>query len=238
MKVHRAVATVVLLSMAAVICTASSLPPLVFPYAPRLDVQSAAERIVATFASSLPPLVSVPQATPTIVIRSTPYLAYHDHRTESIVLAYWPTLDPASRSFFLDLTETETEAASLFVALCNDFLVAHELAHWIQRALGADLDRYGAEQNANEIAVAYFMTVDEGEPRLVTLRSQLDDALRRLPDPTPLGWAERPYFNDHYGELIGDPRAYGYYQLRFILDAIDRRDQLDFRSLVLDLVGR
>jgi len=148
------------------------------------QVQSAAERIVELFAVATAAILDVDVTPPTIEIRSTPNLAYFDHRSWTIVLAHWPVLDPSLQAFFLELTDSPEDAAALFGVLFNEFLVAHEMAHWLQRTLGLERDRYTSEREANDIAVALFLAVEDGEARLVDLRPRLAAALARLPDPT------------------------------------------------------
>ncbi|MEA3238626.1 MAG: hypothetical protein U9Q94_02455 [Candidatus Bipolaricaulota bacterium] len=201
------------------------------------EVQSAAERIVSMFAITTSKLLGIDVSPPAVEIRNTPYLAYFDHRLRKIVLPHWSTLDPQPQAFFLDLADTPEEAGALFVALFNEFLVAHEMGHWVQRGLGVVRDRYGSEREANNIAAAFFEAVEGGETRLLNLHSLLDAALEKLVDPTPIGADERRFFNDNYAKLAVQPAAYGYYQFRFILDSIDARDTLDFAALLRQMIA-
>jgi len=201
------------------------------------EVQSAAERIVSMFAATTSELLGVDVAPPAVEIRNTPYLAYFDHRSGKIVLPHWPTLDPKQQAFFLDLADTPEEAGALFVALFNEFLVAHEMGHWLQRGLGVVRDRYASEREANNIGAAFFEAVEGGETRLLNLHSLLGAALERLVDPTLIGADERQFFNEHYAKLAVQPAAYAYYQFRFILDSIDARDTLDFAALLRQMAS-
>ena len=197
-------------------------------------VQSAAEQIVASFAAAVNELLGQTVLAPSVEVRNTPNLAYFDHRSWTIVLAHWPTLDQASRGFFLEVAETAEDAAALFVGLFNEFLVAHEMAHWFHRAVGIELDRYSSERQANDIAAGFFLSSEAGEARLLALRPRLEEALARLSDPTPPGAREMDFFNAQYAALARNPYLYGYYQFSFILDSIDRRNELDFASLLRD----
>jgi hypothetical protein len=166
------------------IAAAESALPFIPIDAPVNQVQSAAERIVASFATRVIDLLDrgVP---PSVEVRNTPNLAYFDHRSWTIVTAHWPTLGSPSREFFLKLTETAEDAAALFVGLFNEFLVAHEMAHWLYRTLGIELDRYTSEREANDLAAAFFVASPDGQTRLLALRPRLEAALARLADPTP-----------------------------------------------------
>ena len=235
---------IALLALSGLICAGwtvtsaeSVLPPVSIAATPA-EVQSAARRIISLFADAVRESLDPAASPPSIEVRNTPNLAYFDHRSWTIVLAHWPTLDRAARGFFLELTETAEDAAALFVGLFNEFLVAHEMAHWLYRTLEIERDRYASEREANDIAVAFFATSAEGEARLLALRPRLEAALDRLSDPTPPGADEAQFFNDQYAILARNPHLYGYYQFRFILDSIARRAQLDLTSLIVDASGR
>ena len=198
------------------------------------QVQSAADQIVASFAAAVNEFLGRAVLAPSVEVRNTPNLAYFDHRSWTIVVAHWPTLDRASRGFFLEMAGAEEDAAVLFVGLFNEFLVAHEMAHWFHRAVGIELDRYSSERQANDIAAGFFLSSEAGEARLLALRPRLEEALARLSDPTPPGAREMDFFNAQYAALARNPYLYGYYQFSFILDSIDRRNELDFASLLRD----
>ncbi|MDQ1193873.1 hypothetical protein QE419_002639 [Brevundimonas vesicularis] len=53
-----------------------------------------------------------------------------------------------------------------------------------------------------------------------------------MSSPVPLGADRVTYFQDNHSALLSDPSAYGWYQLRMFLDAWDRRDEDDFRTLL------
>jgi hypothetical protein len=214
----------------------SALPSVPIDATPA-QVQSAAERIVGSFAGAVSRLLDPAVYPPSVEVRNTPNLAYFDQRSWTIVLAHWPTLDRPSRGFFLEVTETPEDAAALFVGLFNDFLVAHEMAHWFYRTLGIELDHYTSERQANDIAVAFYMGSEDGEARLVALRPRVEAALARLSNPAPPDTDASDYFNGQYASLARNPTLYGYYQFRFILDSIDRRAELDLASLVLAAIA-
>jgi len=195
-------------------------------------IQTAATRIVNDYVDAVGGIAGTVHDAPTVAVRNTPNLAAFDPRNNEIVLAHWPTVDEASRGFFLALAESEEDAEALFVELFNWFLVAHEMTHWFQRTVGMCLDRYGSEAMANDAAVAFFMRDGIAETRLLRLRERIVLALTRLEDPTPAGWEEAAFFNAHYAELARDPSRYGYYQFRLIREAVDRRGDLDFEALI------
>lgn len=235
------VATLVLLGgfICAVSLSASAEDRLLVPSidATPEQVQTAAQRIVFSFAEAVNGILDQAAIAPAVEIRNTPNLAYFDHRTQAIVLAHWPTLDQASREFFLDLTDSVDDAASLFVGLFNRFLVAHEMTHWLYRTLGIERDHYASEREANDMAVAFFLGIENGEAFLLRLRQMVEAAVARLSDPTPAQAEEAQYFDSQYGLLARNPYQYGYYQFQFILDSIDRRGELDFATRLTELIA-
>jgi len=227
------VAGIALLLLAATGLAQAHPPPLDATIA---EVQSAARVIVTSFhADASAALGHALAVAPEVAIANTPGLATYDSRSNEIVLAHWPTLDGAARGFFLSLADTEEAAGRLFVGLFDWFLIAHEMTHWLQRAIGLQLDRYGSEAMANDVAVAFFARSPEGEESLVALAGLVETARARLDDPTPDGVAPAVYFNATYGPLTQDPARYGYYQFGFILDAIARRAEFSFVEIVSSL---
>jgi hypothetical protein len=201
------------------------------------QVQTAAQQIVFSFVEAVNEVVDQAAVAPFVEVRNTPNLAYFDPRRGTIVLAHWPTLDQATREFFGELTDSDDDAAALFVGLFNRFLVAHEMAHWLYWTLGIERDHYASEREANDMAVAFFSGMESGEAFLLRLRPMVEAALVRLSDPTPPQVDEAQFFNSQYGVLARNPYQYGYYQFRFILDSIDRRGALDFATRLAELMA-
>lgn len=144
----------------------------------------------------------------------------------------WPTLTDSQQAFLFSLAASAEETELLFGELFHWFLPAHEMTHWLQRALGLGGDFYTRERMANECAVAFFMESEAEEERLVALYQLLAYALDRLADPVPPGVDPVAYFNLHYYDLAQDPAAYGHFQFRFITDAIARRRSLRLEDLL------
>jgi len=199
------------------------------------DVQSAAAGVIDAFALLAEEALELELDPPSIEVWNTPGLAFFAAPLNRIVVPHWPTLDPASQSFFVGLTQSPSQAAAFFVSMFNEFLVAHEMAHWLQWSLGVERDLYALEREANDLAAAFFMACGD-EDRLTGLAAKIG-ATTPLPNATPLDVDEESFFNAHYAELVSDPAKYGYYQFRFILESIDRRLELDWVTL-LDALGK
>lgn len=199
------------------------------------EVKARAELIARSFAERVGTVAGPLRYVPAVRVWSTPALAYFDIRARRITLPYWPTLEAEVRAFFLSLASDADAAEALFAELFTWFLVAHEMAHWLQGELGIVLDRYQDERMANDLAVAFFMAEGD-EARLLNLGELLNRALQSLSDPVPPGEDRPTYFNLNYADLAVDPARYGYYQFALIADAITRRADLVFGILVRSLL--
>ncbi len=201
--------------------------------APPSEVQSASLVLVDAYVEAVGKHVGPLPASPRLSIRNSPYLAYYDREAREIVLPYWPPAKVSTRDFFIAIADgSEAKAVELFERLFHEFLLVHELTHWLQDVLGLSLDHYTSETMANDVAVAFLMLHEGRDARLMSLDGLLADALEHLVDPTPAGLNARTFFNAFYRVLVQDPSKYGYFQFRFIRDSISRRDDLDLESLL------
>lgn len=127
----------------------------------------------------------------------------------------------------------DPEAEQFFRAFFNRFLIAHEAGHWFQdHAHRRQPTLYENEDAANRLAVAFWRTQPGGERFLSELERLADRAAANLQDPTPAGQDPVAYFGANYQALGRDPLKYGYYQFRFMRDAIRDRAALDFAKMV------
>ncbi|MES3035604.1 MAG: hypothetical protein V4813_16500 [Gemmatimonadota bacterium] len=194
-----------------------------------------AQRILQAFASGVQQARgSELAAAPTVVIRNQPQLIGFVGSVNQVFVPWWDTSPPEMRSVFQTFAGGgEAEAAHFFRAFFNRFLLAHEAGHWFQaRAKREERTLYDNENAANRLAVAFWRTQPGGEALLAELESLAARAADRLPDPTPAGQDAVAYFGANYEDLARDPLKYGYYQFRFMRDAIRDRKQLDFAQMV------
>ncbi len=195
-------------------------------------LQAAVEGTVQAYVLAAVELGGDAGAPPEILVANTPQLSYYSPRANRIVIPYWPPQE-STVAFFLVLTDgDEAMAEELFTELFDWFLVAHELTHWLMTAHGAEADHYTSEAMANDGAVAFYNLSPGSEERLLRLDTLLAIALERLADPTPASLDPVTYFNAFYPALTSNPRQYGYFQFRFIRDAIARRHELEFAAFV------
>lgn len=199
--------------------------------------RSAAQAIVDAFAAEVARARGSALAdAPTVEVRNTPQLIFFSNNSNAIVVPSWDTQPPEMRAVFQTFGGGDVAAAEhVFRAFFNRFLIAHEATHWFQaRANRREATLYQNENMANRIAVAFWRTQPDGERFLAELERLAVRAAQQLPDPTPPGEDPVTYFGANYQTLGRDPLKYGYYQFRFMADALRERSQLDFTRMIQD----
>ncbi len=206
-------------------------------YVSEPQFRTAAQAIVNAFAEEVRRARGNVLATPPAVeIRNTPQLIFFGDKANTITVPWWETQPGEMRGVFRTFAGGgETEAEHLFRAFFNRFLIAHEAGHWFQARAGRRAATlYDNENMANRIAVAFWRTQPDGERFLAELERLAVRAVARLSDPTPAGEDPVAYFGANYQALGRDPLKYGFYQFRFMADALRERSQLDWTSLVAE----
>ena len=218
--------------------SAPSGPPSAIPvYVTEPQLRTAAQAIVNAFAEEVTRARgSVLGPPPEVEIRNTPQLISFSNKGNTITVPWWETQPEAMRAVFRTFAGGgETEAEHLFRAFFNRFLIAHEAGHWFQARAGRQAATlYDNENMANRIAVAFWRTQPDGERLLAELERLAARAAANLSDPTPSGQDPVKYFGANYQTLGRDPLKYGYYQFRFMADALRERTQLDWARLVAE----
>jgi hypothetical protein len=208
--------------------TAARLVPV---YPDTAALRAGAQEIVRAFARVRgAPLADVP----TVLVRNESGLIRFLDPTNQIQVPWWDTTPPEMRAVFRTFAGGgDREAEHLFRAFFNRFLIAHEAGHWFQyRADRKEQTLHANENMANRLAVAFWRTQPGGEAFLAELEALAARAAANLPDPTPAGEDPVAYFGANYERLGPDPLKYGYYQFRFMRDAIRDRAQLDLARMV------
>ncbi len=204
-------------------------------YADTAEFRTAAQSVVNAFAGEIAEArKSSVGAPPVVVVRNTPQLIFFSKSTNGITIPWWSTTPPEMRTLFRTFAGGgEAEAEALFKAVFNRFLIAHEAAHWFQAAAGRQQPTpYENENAANRLAVAFWRTQPGGEVFLAHLEMLTTRAAEALADPTPQGQDPVVYFGANYQTLGAAPLKYGYYQFRFMRDAIRDRSRLKFSEMV------
>lgn len=206
-------------------------------YADKAALQIGAERLIDGFASQARDASHHELGGLAIRVENTPSLVYFSPKQQAIVVPWWAELGPDMQGIFVQLAGDPAKGKHLFNLLFNRFFIAHEAGHWLQSSTRGAAneekpDFYKAESEANRIAVAYWMTTPGGDAYLAEMEGLLTPILARMPNPVPDGSRHDEYFNAHYAELGSNPMAYGWFQFRFVLDAIAQRNQLRFPKVV------
>ena len=173
-------------------------------------------------------------ASPSVDMRNTPALVSFDFSTNRITIPTWDDQPVPVKSVFQQFSGGDESATrQFFQAFFNRFLIAHEASHWLQYKTwnGAPPQMYLLEQDANILAVAFWRTQPGGEEFLAQLEQLATAAYQAVPDPTPAGQDAATYFGKNYEQLGSDPVKYGYYQFRFMSEALKNRSQLDFAKI-------
>lgn len=171
---------------------------------------------------------------PTIQVRNSPQLIFFSTSSNQIVVPWWQTTPTEMRAVFRTFGGgSDADAEYLFRAFFNRFLIAHEAGQWFQaRANRREHSLYDNENMANRLAVAFWRTQPDGETFQAELERLATKTSAALPDPTPAGEDAVAYFGANYQMLGREPLKYGFYQFRFMRDALRDRSNLDFARMV------
>ncbi|MES2523479.1 MAG: hypothetical protein V4617_12320 [Gemmatimonadota bacterium] len=199
------------------------------------QLRAASQSVVDAFAAEVAKARGGALApTPGVDVRNTPQLISFQSTPNRIVVPLWSTSPPEMREVFRTFAGgSAADAERFFQVLFNRFLIAHEAGHWFQaRGNRRETTLYANEDAANRLAVAFWRTQPGGEQFLAEVERLVTRAAAALPDPTPAGQDPVAYFGANYQALGADPLKYGYYQFRFMRDAVRARGTLDFAKMV------
>lgn len=138
-----------------------------------------------------------------------------------LVYSTWDNLLEDSKMFFQMVHDNDLEVGrGMYEDYFLKFNLIHEVSHTIQGQHHFEGERFETEQSANDLAVAYWKEADY--EFIDVLTKHVDHMLDVLPSPVPEGEDEAEYFNTNYAELGKDPKSYGYYQFKFVYNALQR----------------
>ena len=200
-------------------------------------VQKNAETIVNQYVSRLKASGFKPPFVPRVIIENTPQLISYDKADRRITIPAWDGLNADEKKLFDEwagFAGGGETGRTLFEELFNWFFIPHELSHYFAGELNSsgNVDNFESEKSANEFAVAFWLTQPGVKSRLDRIARTARNIQQALPNPVPPGQDAKRYFNEHYDELGRNPPAYGYYQLKFVSDALAARKRLKFDSMV------
>ncbi|MFH1727271.1 MAG: hypothetical protein ABIA04_02485 [Pseudomonadota bacterium] len=201
------------------------------PYTDKIILEKNAQDIIIDFIYKIKEHNCNPRYTPTIEIKTTPSLISWREKLKKVRIPFWIDLKKNQKEIFLDWTGNIKTAQTLFTALFNWFFIPHELTHFLQTEYDFKSDHFDSEKLANDYAVAFWMEIKGGEKKLLKIKTILQPIFKKLKDAFPKNENEREYFNKHYGKLGEDPNKYGYFQFKWVLDAIEKRNKLKLNTL-------
>lgn len=199
-------------------------------------IQAEVDSIVRRFLSEAGPVAAGVKA-PRAILAFTPQLSWVKDDGSELHTAAWSQCPPELQAFFAGLLgDPRPMAPQLFFhEVFNAFLVPHEMSHIVDARRGRIRNGgrlYDGEVHANRVAVAFWRTQPGGEARIQRLMSAVETVWLNLPTPVPANADRVAYFQENYEALLANPAAYGWYQFRLFLDAWDRRNESDFRTLL------
>jgi hypothetical protein len=182
--------------------------------------------------------VSIPYY-PEVKVVNTPALMsfWGDRNFGYLLTPNWESADQNMKNLFqiwLDESGVDDSAKHFFNQNFNWFLVAHELAHFLQetqkiKKIDYD-DRWDGELYANQVAISFWMSQGK-EKELTDLIMNTTKIMNFLKSPNTSKLSEKEFFNKNYKELSQDPNKYGYYQFLFYKMAFDEKDKYDEISI-------
>jgi hypothetical protein len=200
-------------------------------------VNARASAIRDTFVAAIRRCGVTPTFVPLIKIDTDPSLVSYLYADRSVHLSRWVDLPPPLKEFIDVWTAQGTmglEPEQMFREIFNDFLVAHELGHYLAHMSGRSrtLDPTDSETEANQIALAYWSLNEADRAKLPLRYENFTKFLLALPNPVPEGQNPSEYLARNYSKVSQDGLAYGWYQGRFLKDAWGKRSERDFCSWV------
>jgi hypothetical protein len=174
-----------------------------------------------------------PSFVPTIRVKTSPNVVVYWPKSRDVWLSRYAELPPPIRGFvdqWAAGSAWHLPPAAFFAEVTGNFLVAHELGHYLVD-MGGRMDKLSNWQNeveANRIAIAFWQ-LRPGEAK--TLPERIDNNfawLATLSSPVPAGHDAGTYFNDNYARLSQDGAAYSWYQGAFVRSAWADRGKKSF----------
>ena len=201
--------------------------------APSDPVAAQASAIRDRFVSAIRNCGAAPSFVPPVVVDSHADIVSYSYTDRSVHLTRWTDLPPPFKDFIAAWAAQGTmglRPEDMFREIFNDFLVAHELGHYLKHLSGRaqTLDPTDAETEANRIALAFWALDPTERERLPARYANFTNALLTLPDPVPSGLNARDYLAENYAIVARNGVAHGWYQGRFMKEAWEKRGERDF----------
>jgi len=174
-----------------------------------------------------------PTYLPSIVANNPDNGIDYNDGDHAVHISRWSKLAPPVRQAMEGWAGQGTLALSaegMWGEIFNEFLVAHELGHYLESMSGRidKMDNWQSEIDADRIALA-FWSIDKADAAKLPARVQnYSRFLLSLPNPVPHQQDARRYFQSDYETLGKDLSAYGWFQGQFMKIAWAQRGELSF----------
>jgi|WetSurMetagenome_2_1015567.scaffolds.fasta_scaffold05881_4 hypothetical protein len=198
-------------------------------YITKEALESDASKIVADFTQYIRELGYDLPSMPKINIQTEESLIRLDRQNNTIIVPYWEDLSNEQKALFKSWRGENAE--EFFIMMFNWFFIPHELGHFINPMIH-DMNPYQCEQEANEVAVTFFRRNPENYEKLDSIKEILIQVLGILPKIGFGEMSEEVYFNTNYQKMGNDPNAYGYFQLKFILDILNEQKDFNIKQYI------
>ncbi len=164
---------------------------------------------------------------PGIKVQTEPFMIKLDKPNNVIIVSYWKDLTNEQKEIFKSWWGDNAEEH--FNLMFNWFFIAHELGHYISPKIH-DQNPYQCEKEANEVAVTFFRKNPENIERLNFIKESLSHVLEILPKIEFGNLSESEYFNSNYKQIGNDPNKYGYFQIKFVLNALNKDEDFNIKQ--------
>ncbi|WP_105615628.1 hypothetical protein [Vallitalea okinawensis] len=145
---------------------------------------------------------------------------------DTLNYATWDKVPEDTRTFFASFFDGDMKKGEEFYKIYfMKFNPVHEVSHGVRGVYDIETDLYDEEQSVNDITVAYWREIGE-EEFINELEAVLKEVLSKMENPVPEGRDTAEYFNAEYHNLGGDPSLYGYFQFSFVLNSIEKDQNL------------
>lgn len=171
---------------------------------------------------------------------SLAFYAYYNHSDKVIAVPKWETIDTQTQNLMADwatLAANSNNSEALFKKDLNEYVVAQLLGFYAQLSAdnNANNNFYLYSKKGNEIAVAYWMTVEGGESKLQELVTGSEKILNSLENPVPTGMSDEEYFNNNVGSVVTSTERFIYLQYKLRIAAFNKRNDLNFSQTIQGL---
>jgi hypothetical protein len=203
------------------------------------EIVSRAQPILDRFYDAVLACDRKPPFKPTIQTATVPGTISYDHAARAVVLVPYELLAPAAKAGmdrYAAIGTLGLSGRAQYEEIFHQFLVPHELGHWLQMIADRPLTRWQAEYGANQIMVAFWREYPAPPPAAATNARLANFVVQppRFPDAVPgdIDMSVEAYFEHAITEIEADPRRYASFQKIMVRRAIAEEPAPRFCDLI------